>query len=440
MNCFLWLQKIVHRWSIISSACYNFGRNLYWRVVCVIQRKIIHFSCLDSRASRVLLYIYKLGFKQPHDLRIMPFQWMDQSIGHRKWLLHAGGNAMAYGPHYFDDIQAFAAVRIPDVYCHNFTNARISSTSSSVVLNDSEAIIERAVISGLDNFVYKAGHIVAHRSKTAIVQLGDVVTIEKGIFLGGNGSFNYYHWMIEILPKLQFLSDLPEQFKKYPLLVSEYVEQIPAFKTTISIFAPGRELISLKKNFSYSVGNLIYIDSPSNLPFNLRKGEKFGLSYSLISGDSVRFVKNRIFARLKTDFKNSNHAKRLFFSRKCERRKYNKNDVLECLAKFGFEEVFMEDISFEKQVALMHNAELVVGPSGAVWTNLIFCRPGTKGLCWMAEEIGDFSAFSTIAHLVDVDLTYITYRSGVHSSGELYDKEYIVDVALIERYLTVLIA
>ena len=150
-----------------------------------ILRWLLNYSvCYDSAISQVLLYVYGLVFKQYRDFRVVPFQWMDQSVNYQKWLLRIGSNAMAYGPHYFNDIQTFKAVRLPDVNCRSFTNARISTTSSSVVLNDKEALIERAEISNQDKFVYSAGHIVMHRVKTAIVRLGDAVAIEKGIFLG----------------------------------------------------------------------------------------------------------------------------------------------------------------------------------------------------------------------------------------------------------------
>lgn len=405
-----------------------------------VLRQLLNYSVrYDSMLAPVLIYIYRLVLKEYRDLWVIPFQWMDQSANHKKWLLHIGGNAIIYGPHFCNDIQSFKTVCLPDVNCHSFINARISMSSSSVVLNDNKALIERTVIPNQGKCDYRAGHIVLHGAKTAIVRLGDAVAIEKGIFLGGNGSSNYYHWLIEILPKLQFLDDLPKQFINYPILVSEDIDQIPALKATINLIALDHELIILKNNLAYSVGNLIYIDSPSNLPFNLRRGEKFDIAYSVISGHSVAYIKDIALANVKTCLAYSNHPKKIFFSRKSERRKYNKKEVLECLTKLGFEEVFMEDISFEEQVSLMQNADLIAGPTGAAWTNLMFCRPGTKGLCWMAEEFGDFSAFSTIAHLVGVDLRYVTYKAGVHSTSELFEKEYVVDVALIEECLTDLI-
>ena len=418
------------RWVPISSTCYNFGRNVYWSAVHHLRWQMIRFACFDNPASQIVLYICRKACKKPYELQVIPFHWMDESVNHQKWLLRASDNAMAYGPHYFNGIQSVKAVRLPDINCRSFTNTRISITSSSVVLNDKEALIERALFTNQNKFDYSGGHIILHRTKNAIVRICDALAIERGIFLGGNGSFNYYHWLIEILPKLQYLDDLPEQFINYPLLVSEDIEQIPTFKETIVLFAPGRKLIILKKNLSYSVGNLIYIDSPSNLPFNLRKDEKFDLAYSLISRHSITYIRDVVLANMKIGFANSNHSKKLFFSRTSERRKYNKEDVLECFLKFGFEEVFMEDISFEEQVSLMHNADVIAGPTGAVWTNMIFCRPGTKGLCWMAEEFGDFSAFSTIANLVDVDLRYVTYKAGVNSTSELYSKDYLISKML----------
>ena len=129
-------------------------------------------------------------------------------------------------------------------------------------------------------------------------------------------------------------------------------------------------------------------------------------------------------------------SKRIFLCRKEKRRRYNEDDVFECIAPFGFEKVYLGDLSFDEQLAVVHQAEWIVGPTGAAWTNLIFCQPGAKCLCWMAEEFGDFSAFSTIAHLVGADMQYISYKTGARSTDELYRKDYAVDVSKIAKWLS----
>ena len=71
--------------------------------------------------------------------------------------------------------------------------------------------------------------------------------------------------------------------------------------------------------------------------------------------------------------------RRIYISReKAQRRKLiNEQEVWAVLEPEGFEKVFMEDLSFPEQVALMQQAAIVVAPHGAAITNTIFSPPGT---------------------------------------------------------------
>jgi capsular polysaccharide biosynthesis protein len=402
-----------------------------------ILRKILHyFAGRDHAKCTVFLLAFGRAGRAYRYLRLLPMEWMDLSNADEQGLLRHGSAGVSYGPHYVTGQQSAEKISLPDINFRTFQNARVSATSSSVICNDEKVFIERVEHSEQQKFDYSGGQILSHGRETAVVQLGNAEKIKKGIFLGGNGSFNYYHWVVEILPKVQFLSLLPPSYADYPLLISENVELIPAFKETLDLLSRGREVVILKKDLSYFVGNLVYVDSPSNLPFNLRKGERFYLSYSHINGDSIRYIRKAALERIKI-FKQQEVAcsKRIFLCRKEKRRSYNENDVFECLAGFGFEKVYMGELSFDEQVAVVHQAEWIVGPTGAAWTNLIFCQPGAKCLCWMAEEFGDFSAYSTIARLVGADMRYITYKTGARSTDELYRKDYAVDVSKIAQWL-----
>ena len=363
-------------------------------------------------------------------------EWMDQSDAEEQGLLRHRSVGASYGPHYVTGQQSVERISLPDVNFHTFQNARVSAGSSSVICDDRKVFIERVQHSEQHKFVYSAGQVSSHGRETAVVHLGDAEKITKGIFLGGNGSFNYYHWLVEILPKAQFLSLLPPSYADYPLLISENVERISTFKETLDLLSIDREIVMLKQDLSYVVRTLVYIDTPSNLPFNLRTGERYDLSYSHISGDSIRYIREAALERFKTlNQQEVTFSKRIFLCRKEERRKYNENEVFECLARLGFEKVYMGELSFDDQVAIVQQAEWIVGPTGASWTNLIFCQSGAKCLCWMAEESGDFSAFSTIAHLVGADMQYMTYKTGARSTVELYEKDYAVDVSEIAKWL-----
>jgi hypothetical protein len=50
------------------------------------------------------------------------------------------------------------------------------------------------------------------------------------------------------------------------------------------------------------------------------------------------------------------------------------------LNRHGFEQFFLEDLSFEAQIDLFMQAAFVIAPHGAEMANLLFCAPGTKVL------------------------------------------------------------
>jgi len=56
----------------------------------------------------------------------------------------------------------------------------------------------------------------------------------------------------------------------------------------------------------------------------------------------------------------------------------NEEELLPGLLEMGFQICRLEKMSFEEQVRLFRNAEIVVGPHGAGFTNLIFSKPGTR--------------------------------------------------------------
>lgn len=415
------------------------GGLLFWAkntLLRVLIRAYFHGALIHRASANAFFGLCRRLAHSPIDIWALPLVWMDESATHKKGLLRHGSKSVTYGPHYVGREQATENICLPDIHYYLFEKARVSAASSSVILNDKQVIIDRAIGPDQNQYDYAGGQIIAHGGDTAIVRLGKSEIVKKGIFLGGNGSSNYYHWMIEILAKLEFLPKLPEHYQKYPLLVSEDVVRIPSFKETLELFAKGCELIVLNKQLSYVVDELIYINSPNNLPFNLVGNQKFKCAYVTIDSLSIDYLRKVALQDALRMPAFSNYPKKIFLCRKSGLRNYNQDEVFDYLSAFGFTKIFMEDLSFLEQVRTVHHADFIVGPTGAAWTNLIFCKSGAKGLCWMADEFGDFSAYSSIAGMVGVDLRYLTYKAGVHSTSELYSKSYHIDLNMIEKGLS----
>jgi capsular polysaccharide biosynthesis protein len=408
------------------------------KLLKILLKACAQVALMDRRTGNAFLGLYCGLAHSLIDFRALPLVWMDGQTAYLGGLLRHGAQGIACSPHSIGGVQSTESVRLPDIHYYVFEKARVSAISSSVVLNDEQVIIDRAIGPDQDKYDYAGGHVVVHGGDTAVVRLGESVGIGKGIFLGGNGSFNYYHWMVEILAKLEFLPDLPLHYQKYPLLVSEDVINIPTFRETLNIFAEGLELVVFGKQSSYVVDELIYIKSPSNLPFNLFGNQKFKCSYVNIDKLSIDYLRKVALQNALKTPALKNYPKKIFLCRKNGLRNYNQDEVFEYLSALGFTKIFMEDLSFMEQVRTVYHADYMVGPTGAAWTNLIFCRSGAKGLCWMAEEFGDFSAYSTIAGMVGVDLRYLAYKAGTRSTGELYCKDYRIDLNMIKRGLSVL--
>ena len=372
------------------------------------------------------------------NMKILPLVWMDESTAQEKGMLRRGSEGIAYGPHYIGCAQSTERVCLPNVHYYVFERARVSAASSSVILNDKQVVIDRAIGPDQNQYDYAGGHILAHGCDTSLVRLRETEDIKRGIFLAGNGSWNYYHWIVEIVAKLEFLPKLPEHYQEYPLLVSEDVVRIPSFRESLDIFAKGHEIVVLSKELQYVVDELIYINSPNNLPFNLFGNHKFKCNYVTIDSLSIAYLRKIALQDALRTPALSVYPQKIFLHRTSGLRSYNQDEVFNYLSLFGFTKVMMDNLSLLEQVRTIHHADYIIGPTGAAWTNLIFCRPGAKGLCWMADEFGDFSAYSSIAGMVGVDLRYLTYKAGVHSTKELYSKGYRIDLIMIEKGLSAL--
>lgn len=70
--------------------------------------------------------------------------------------------------------------------------------------------------------------------------------------------------------------------------------------------------------------------------------------------------------------------RRVFISRARSRGRHlvDEEEIWPLLSQAGFERAFMEELSFEEQIRMMSETQVLLAPHGAGLTNIIFCRPG----------------------------------------------------------------
>ncbi|MFW5701009.1 MAG: glycosyltransferase family 61 protein, partial [Cyclobacteriaceae bacterium] len=59
------------------------------------------------------------------------------------------------------------------------------------------------------------------------------------------------------------------------------------------------------------------------------------------------------------------------------RRLINEEELLLSIVELGFHVYYLEEMSFSDQVRIFHQAQVVIGPHGGGFSNIIFCRPRT---------------------------------------------------------------
>ena len=186
---------------------------------------------------------------------------------------------------------------------------------------------------------------------------------------------NYYHWLLEAIPRLDL-------YERSGLPIDRYYAPIHSRfqRETLALLGIPREQIVPATRHTHLAPARLVVSS-------------FHGSLSRVKTD---FLFRRLTAHVGLW---AGPSPRIFISRGSRgvRSIVNEREVLRVLRPLGFERLRLEGMPLAKQIAVFSRAECVVGPHGAGLTNLTFCRPGTK-----VVEIGTpyrpWACFYEIAH------------------------------------------
>lgn len=343
-------------------------------------------------------------------------------------------NVRTYFPNYtVTENNAYIEVISPKVELVEFKDHTISGSCSGFI-NGKYLYIERYCNEDNENANYNSGSILSHNNSFSLIIESEISTVDSGFFLIGNGSWNYYHWVIEILPKLQVYLELGLYKENVKLLVSDSVSGNENFKFLLeSMLGEIKvDIIFVSSTFNLKVNHMYHLTPINNLLFNERE---IGLANNMLHlrYESLSFVTSRILRAITLNNNDFFCADRIFLARKmCGVREYNQNDIIPLLLKYDFKIIYMEDHKIEQQILLFKNAKYIVGASGAAWTNLIFCNSSCRALTWLPESVKNFPAFSTLAKFAGASLFFFTTESNHYK--DLHDK-YFIDLVFFERKL-----
>jgi hypothetical protein len=228
--------------------------------------------------------------------------------------------------------------------------------------------------------------------------------IESAVLLSGRCAANYFHWLIEYLPRYYTLSKIAE-LQQLPLLVDEAISA--SGKQALKIIAPEASIIWINQDTKLEVDNL-YI--PSFHTFHPDTRELPYWKGAGISFPHLAFIRDKAYQQATI----TKPSRRLFIHRSVKHRSLeNSAEITRLLESYGFETVDPGAMNFIAQVELFASAQYIIGAAGAAFTNLIFCQPECKIISLISPQVKDFCIQSNLAAFAGCEFMHVSGISDV---------------------------
>lgn len=182
----------------------------------------------------------------------------------------------------------------------------------------------------------------------------------KAVILPLHRCRNYFHWLLEVLPRVQLLEE-EGLWNRIPVVIPRwegfYKESLRLLGLDPKFYV---EFDPDKDHFQFE--EAIY---PSRLG-SIRK----------VAPTSVHYLREKLVPR------DPKRSRKIYYSRRSAstRRVLNEEEFLPDLVSRGFEIFTGEGVSMENQIQIFSEATCVIGAHGAGLANLVFCAPMTPVL------------------------------------------------------------
>lgn len=231
--------------------------------------------------------------------------------------------------------------------------------------------------------------------------------INNGINLVHPGSYNYYHFAIELLSKL-IICDRKSEYRDWPVIVDKCVQRQKNMMYLLEKIRGNHDIIWVEQDKRYKVNALVCSDSVSWMPTNVLEGHLLKKKYYMMIENVLTELKLAYEQGIDFDRASDKSGRYIFLSRKNTEisRLINEKKIEEAFVEAGFSVVFPELLSIEEQAKMFHSAKCIVGATGGAFTNIIFCKPGTVIGCIIPAEFR-FYLYSTMAYNLGLKCVYL---------------------------------
>ncbi|WP_088888793.1 tetratricopeptide repeat protein [Leptolyngbya ohadii] len=186
----------------------------------------------------------------------------------------------------------------------------------------------------------------------------------------------YFHWMIDLLPRLRILQ------RQFNLQDIDYFvvnsNQRSFQQETLRVFGIHSDRIIESDRHPYVQAEQLIVP-------------EFASDLGWAQSWAIDFLRRKLLSKLSdhslelnssesTHQSTHNHPPLIYLSRSDARyrRLLNEDEVFNLLQPYGFVSLTLDSLSVSQQADLFAHARVIVAPHGSSLTNLVFCSPGTS--------------------------------------------------------------
>ncbi len=306
-------------------------------------------------------------------------------------------------------------VRLPDLYLAELNDVFVYGRTEFITY-DSTLLSDELAYYDYTHYILKSIRDILHfdytRRNGKFAQLNlqsqnaaeEILTFECAIHFCHEYSCNYYHFLIELIPRLLILQKTKVNIYNVPVLIDANLP-IQFYQALELYFGTDTQFIKLHKHQKVLVKHLYF---PSFLSVCHDLPIDKVLCYEkdfVISPIAVNFLKDPSFLQ---NIKSQKPFRKILILRtdtKYGRKIKNMAEIQEHALALGFETISPEQYSFQEQQQIFSDASAVIAIGGAALTNIIFCSKKTKILMMCHDYInGNPYIYSSIADILDLEL------------------------------------
>jgi hypothetical protein len=219
--------------------------------------------------------------------------------------------------------------------------------------------------------------------------------IEQAIFLCGRADENWYHLLLDTLPRYyMFLRSLPRDI---PVLIRddlpstsiEFLEKVISHRI---IQLPGSSKLRVKKLHMVSARSTVFDAKPEDSLLELK-----------FSPQSISAMADWIKSTLNVKTIQTGDQLSYFKRRSRQRRIINSSRIDRMSAQLGWQVFEDDDLLYRSQVKIFSNVTTAISPGGAMLANLIFMPKGSSLICLRSTRQSDLALWKNLANAVGVN-------------------------------------